>query len=63
VKHKTGYRLEDVERQTPEAFAHTTTMWRNFCRHVVKVENDYFAKDGIVEDTVEEMMPTITPDK
>jgi len=63
AKHNTGYRLQDVERLTPEAFAHTTTdMWRNFCRHVVKVENDYIAKDGIVEDVVEEMTLTITPD-
>jgi len=37
-------------------------MWRNFCRHVVKVENDYIAKDGIVEDKVGEMTLTITPD-
>ena len=30
-------------------------MWRNFCRHVVDVENKYIEQDGIVEDTVEEM--------
>ena len=52
-----------MERLTTGAFAHTTTdMWKNFCRHVVKVENDYIAKDGIVEDIVEEMTLTITPD-
>ena len=33
AKHNTGYRLQGVERLTPEAFAHTTTdMWSNFCR-------------------------------
>ena len=37
-------------------------MWRNFCRHVEGVEKDYIAKDGIVEDTLEEMMLTITTD-
>ena len=29
---------------------------------MVKVENDYIAKDGIVEGIVEEMTLTITPD-
>ena len=61
AKHNIAwYRLEDMERLTPEVFAHTTTdMWRNFCRRVVKVENDYIVKDRVVEDIVEEMMVTI----
>ena len=29
-------------------------MWRVFCSHVVDVENDYFVKDGLVEDLIEE---------
>ena len=36
---------------------HTTTdMWRVFCSHVVDVENDYFVKDGLVEDLIEELV-------
>ena len=31
-------------------------MWRNFCRHVVDIENDYFEKDGLIEDTIEEFI-------
>ena len=33
-----------------------TDMWRNFCRHVVDIENDYFEKDGLIEDTIEEFI-------
>ena len=62
AKHNTRYTLEEVQQLTPEAFAHTTTdMWRNFCKHVVDVENDYniITKDGIREDTLEEMTLTL----
>ena len=63
VRHNTRYTLQEVERLTPEGFKHTTAdMWRNFYRHVVKVEENYMIKDGIVEEIVEEMTLTITPD-
>ena len=63
VRHNTRYTLQEVERLTPEGFKHTTAdMWRNIYRHVVKVEEDYMVKDGIVEEIVEEMTLTITPD-
>ena len=63
ARHNTRYTLQEVQRLTPEGFKHTTAdMWRNFYRHVVKVEEDYMVKDGIVEETVEEMTLTITPD-
>ena len=63
ARHNTRYTLQEVQRLTPEGFKHNTAdMWRNFYRHVVKVEEDYMVKDGIVEETVEEMTLTITPD-
>ena len=34
-------------------------MWKNFCRHVEDVEKKYIEKDGIVEDTLDEMVITI----
>ena len=37
-------------------------MWRQFCRHVVDIENDYFEKDGILEDAVEDMIISIGED-
>lgn len=63
AKHNTRYSLEEVQRLTPEGFKHTTTdMWRKFCSHVMKVENEYIEKDGIMEDTLEEMTFTINED-
>lgn len=63
AKDNIRYSLEEVQQLTPEGFTHKTmNMWRNSCRHVVDVENDYIKKDGIVEDTVEEMTFTIGED-
>ena len=61
AKHNRRYTLGELEQLTPDAFVHTTVdMWRNFCRHMEGVEKDYIAKDGIVEDMLEEMTLTIT---
>ena len=63
AKHNRDYTFAEVERLTPEGLKHTTTeMWRHFCRHVVDVENEYFEKDGIVEDVVEEMIIAVGDD-
>ena len=29
-------------------------MWSNFCDHVKKVEDEYWEKDGLIEDVMEE---------
>ena len=59
--HNTRYTLQEVQQLTPKEFKHTTEdMWRNIYRHVVMVEKDYFVKDWIGEETVEEMTLTIT---
>ena len=63
AKQNKDFKLKDVERLTPQGFEHTTTdMWRNFCRHVIDIENRYIEQDGIVEDTVEEMRIEIGED-
>ena len=28
-------------------------MWRAFCRHVIDIVNDYFDKDGLLEENME----------
>ena len=57
ARHNKKYNMTEIQRLTPEGFTHTTTdMWRGFCRHVVDVENDYFEKDGLVEDLVDEFV-------
>ena len=34
----------------------------DFCRHVVDVENEYWEKDGLTEDMVEELTIDTTED-
>ena len=34
-------------------------MWKKFCDHTVKVEEEYWKKDGLVEDVVEEILITV----
>ena len=64
AKHNRDYNLGEVERLVPDGFEHTTSdMWRRFCRHVVDIENEYFEKDGLVEDVVEEMVITLGADE
>ena len=60
AKHNTHYNLTHVQQLVPEGFKHTTVdMWKNVCRHVEDVEKKYIEKDGIVEDTLDEMVITI----
>ena len=63
AKHNKNFNLTEVQRLTADGFTHTTAdMWRRFCRHVVDVENDYIQKDGLREDTVDEMIINIGQD-
>ena len=40
AKQNKDFNLKEVQRLIPDGFKHMTTdMWRNFCRHVVDVEN------------------------
>ena len=53
AKHNKNFTLKEIQTQTltPDGIQHTTVdMWRNFCRHVVDVENNYIQKDGILEE-------------
>ena len=55
ARHNKNCDMTEIQCLTPEGCTHTTTdMWRVFCSHVVDVENDYFVKDGLVEDLIEE---------
>lgn len=57
AKHNTRFTMTETKQLTIDGFQHTTTdMWRKFCRHVVDIENDYFEKDGLVEDMVEDFV-------
>ena len=57
AKRNKTYNLPEIERLTPDGFRYTTTdMWRKFCRHVVGIENDYFEKNGLIDNTIEEFI-------
>ena len=56
AKHNVKFNLTEVQL-TPEGFQHTTVdMWKKFCRHVVDIENNYFDKDGLVDNMVDEII-------
>ena len=56
ARHNKTYNLTDAKQLTHEGFKEATPdMWRQSCRHVVNIENNYIEKDGTLEDAVEEM--------
>ena len=56
AKHNVKFNLTEV-RLTQEGFQHTTVdMWRKFYRHMVDIENDYFDKDRLEDDMVDEII-------
>ena len=57
AKHNKTFTFKEIQQLTPDGITHTTTdMWRAFCRHVVDIENDFFDKDGLLEDAIEDMV-------
>ena len=63
AKRNKDFTMKEIERLTPDGFKHTTTdVWRQFCRHVVDVENEYVRKDCIIEDAMKEMVIEIGKD-
>uniref|UniRef100_A0A1X7T5I9 Uncharacterized protein n=1 Tax=Amphimedon queenslandica TaxID=400682 RepID=A0A1X7T5I9_AMPQE len=57
ARNNTNYILTSIQQLVPEGFLHTTPdMWKNFCQHVKKIEAQYIEKDGIVEETLDEMV-------
>ena len=57
AKQNVRYNLTEITRLTHEGFGQATAdTWKQSCRHVVDIENDYIVKDGILEEAVEEMI-------
>ncbi len=55
--------LAEVEELTPAGFAHTTPAnWESFCEHVRELEKEYYERDGLMEDMVEELTITVDDD-
>ena len=63
AKHNQKFTLKEVEALVPEAINTVTpAMWSKFCGHTKKVEEEYWKKDGLVEDVVEELLINVGSD-
>ena len=57
------FTLKEIEELVPQGISQVTPqMWKKFCDHTVKVEEEYWKKDGLVEDIVEEILITVGED-
>ena len=53
--------MKEIETLIPGGFSVITpAMWKNFCEHVRKVEDEYWEKDALLEDAVEEFILQIS---
>ena len=56
-KNNVTFKLVDLERLVPAAFDSVTPdMWRNFCSHARKEEENFWKKDGMLEDAVDQVL-------
>ena len=56
-KDNTTFRLSDVQSLIPAAFDEVmSSKWERMRRHVTKVEDDYWEKDGLLEEEMEEFV-------
>ena len=63
AKHNKKFTLKEVEKLVPQAIKTVTpAMWKKFCDHTAKVEEEYWEKDGLVEDVVEEILINVGDD-
>ena len=63
AKHNKKFTLKEIEELVPQGISQVTPqMWKKFCDHTVKVEEEYWKKDGLVEDIVEEILITVGED-
>ena len=63
AKHNKGFTLKEVEKLVPEGINMVTpALWEKFCRHTEKVEDEYWHKDGLIEDIVEEILINVEDD-
>ena len=55
TQHNKKFTLNEIEKLVPHGINQVTPqMWKKFRDHTVTVEEEYWKKDGLVEDVVEE---------
>ena len=63
AKNNKKFTLKEIETLVPEGIkAVTPALWKKFCEHTEKVEDEYWERDGLVEDVVEEIMINVGDD-
>ena len=56
-KNNQLFTLKGIKDLIPNGLLQATPeMWKRFCDHVEKVEDEYWEKDGLLEDAVEELV-------
>ena len=54
-KHNQSFTLKEIRSLIPHGLEQVTPdMWKHFCDHVLGVEDNYWEKDGLLEDAVED---------
>ena len=62
TKHNKKFTLKEIEELVPHGIRQVTPqMWKKFCDHTVKMEEEYWKKD-LIEDVVEEILNTVGDD-
>ena len=60
MKNNTTFKLTDAQALIPLAFHQVTgTVWERLCEHVKKVKDEYWSKDSLIEEAVEEFIVTV----
>ena len=55
--HNTTFKLADLEKLVLPAFQSVSKdMWKNFCRHAKKQEDEFWKKDGFIEEAVDQFI-------
>ena len=63
AKNNKKFTLKEIEALVPEGIRSVTpALWKKFCEHTETVEDEYWERDGLVEDVVEEIMFNVGDD-
>ena len=59
-KHNKAFTMREVQALTPLGLQQMIPeMWKKNCEHVMKIEDEYWEKDHLFEDAVEELRITL----
>ena len=63
AKNNRKFTLKEIETLVPEGIRRVTpALWKKFVGHTEKIEDEYWKRDGLIEDVVEEIMIKVGDD-